>query len=653
MSKRSHLGGTTALVVVLTLIVILVGSGFFIWMKIIGGGKELQSATDAGNLNVAKQALVAPSIPLSGAEANEFGDLVDPANGQVDLLSFDRLVGKVILVSLNAKAEGTKEASDNAKSLYDMVEGSNGIGKRLSDQLSSHSQLQGFFSAVASSNSTRMLKSDGQINPESSETAVSYMARSKASNVYLSSNQLPPEVQGFLTNSSNVVSKNSKQYLAGYQPLDTGLDEFSAQAVPMRPGEQPHLVGINDFQAATQSPLGSGSSSLIPPNAFRSGGSGIELNATNANLTMHSTAIIGTLNKDFAVSIPRGYMIIDNTGTLGFTGNTGGGQTALSQVLMQPSYIGLAKAPFGTVFGKPGKVEAVVNYVNQHANDNPRPNVPADILAGVDSPSNLNNSQAYQMKNLSIHQCDNVSSITGGPGPHDQDCIDNYNNFLAFYGSQVPPTTTSATDLMAVEAFKCYVLKVRSAVGSSGCGSAVAPAECTGLKKYDINGSYCLPCNFASAGTLTELLSEVTGASSLANDLKVRMRQIKPSATDSELDSVLASTVAFGQTSYIYMNGGANGTLVLSTTPPSFPINSSAAPDGKLVTYQTPNVNLNGTIINVPSCEGYPNPWDCPAVPASAQNKALWTPSSGFNNLLGVLRFMNCAGGGGEWCCPC
>lgn len=651
MCKRSYSGGTTALTIVLTLVIVFVGVCFFIWMKIVGGGAELQHATDSGNLNVAKQVLKAPAVPLNGGnEANEFGDLVDPANGQVDLLAFDRLVGKCVLVALNAAAEGTPLAAQNAQTVLDMVEGQSGIGPRLAQQLSQHSQLSGHFTTVASTNSTRMLQTDGQIQANSQETAVSFMARSKASNVFINANQVPPEAQSFLNNTNNIVSKNGKQYLAGYQNLVTGIGA-QPQAVPMRPGEQPHLVNLNDFQQLNQSPLGGSDSSRIPPNAFRSGGTSVEGNATGQNLTMRSAAIVGTLQNDFAMAIPRGYIIVDNTGSLDFNGLTGGGQSALANVMMQPSFIGLVTAPFGDVFGKPGTVEGILDFVNQHKNDTPQPPVPASLLQAIDSPNNLTSAQAYEMAGKTLHQCNNVNSITGGPGPQDASCVSHYNAFLSYYGATVPSTNTTASGIMAVEAFKCYVLQVRASVGDSGCGSAVAPTACTGLKKYDIYGTYCLPCNFATGGTLSELLAEAPGASGVANQLAVRLHQIKPNASSAEINAVLNSPVAFNQVSYIYK--GNNGNLVLSTSPPSFPINAAVQPDGQQQVFDTGSVNLNGTIVNVPTCEGYPNPWDCPAMPASGQNKILWTPSSGFNNLLGVLRFMNCASGGGDWCCPC
>jgi hypothetical protein len=666
MGKRSYSGGTTALVIVLTLVIILIGVGFFFGMKIIGGGNELQHATDSGNLNVAKQALRSPAITFNSAtEANEFGDLVDPANARVDLLVYDRLVGKATIVALNAAAEGTTQAAANAQAIYNMVQGQNGIGSRLSCELAQHGNLEGHFTNLSGANSTRMLQNSGpgQVTANPNETAVSYMARTKASNVYLAANQLPPACQSFLTNPANVAVKDNKNYLTGYSPLQCGLAGVQPLAVPMRPGEQPHLVDVNDFQKLVSSPLG-GNTSQIPPNAFRSGGVGVEGTQTGQNMTMRSCAIVGTLNQDFPISVPRGYIVVDNTGSMNYNGTTYGSNSALAKVMMRPSYIGLvAGTPSGDIFGAPDKagdsphpVEDLATWVNDPANDGKT--VPSALLSQIDSPAGLTSDQAIAaLKGKSVTQCDDHNSISGGTDPNNPpipECVNDYGKFLAYFGANVPTTTTTANNIMAVEAFKCYVLQVRASVGSDGCGSAVAPQACTGLKQYNIHGQACLPCNFASVGSLSSLLTDAMapGAAGVPPQLKVRMYQIKPTATDAEINScVMNQAVAMGATSYIYM--GTDGKLTLTTTPPPFPINATAQPDGNAELFDTGIVDLNGSIVNVPSCEGYTNPWDCPALPANGQNKIQWTPSSGYNNLMGVLKFNNCASGGGDWCCPC
>jgi hypothetical protein len=308
MGKRSYSGGTTALVIVLTLVIIIVGVAFFFWMKIIGGGNELQHATDSGNLNVAKQSLRSPSVPLlaSGAgginEINEFGGLTDPGStppNQIDLLIYDRLVAKAVLVAINAAAEGpntnNNQAYLNAAAINTAVEGDGGIGSRLATQLAQNSNLSGFFSNLSQANSTRMLQNDGTVTSTPNSTQVAYMARTKASNVFLaadaSGNSLQiPSGSSFFTNKNNVIQKTvnytTKYYLTGYDNLQTGVPNVSPVTVPMRPGEQPHLVDINDFTNLVTSPLMGSSASNIPPNAFRSDGSGVEGNKSGTNLTM-------------------------------------------------------------------------------------------------------------------------------------------------------------------------------------------------------------------------------------------------------------------------------------------------------------------------------------------------------------------------------
>ncbi|MGH9552718.1 MAG: hypothetical protein ACRD3W_25285, partial [Terriglobales bacterium] len=54
--RRQH-AATLSLVAVAILIVIIVGVCAFFLMKILGGGREVANATDAGALNVAKQSL--------------------------------------------------------------------------------------------------------------------------------------------------------------------------------------------------------------------------------------------------------------------------------------------------------------------------------------------------------------------------------------------------------------------------------------------------------------------------------------------------------------------------------------------------------------------------------------------------------------------
>src|SRR5215470_15505076 len=103
MNQRKQLGATLALVAACIIVICFIGMAFFFVTRILGGGKELQNASDSGSLNVAKQALIQPIASISGATDYDkaFSGLLD-SHG-VDLLTYNRLVGQALLVALNAE----------------------------------------------------------------------------------------------------------------------------------------------------------------------------------------------------------------------------------------------------------------------------------------------------------------------------------------------------------------------------------------------------------------------------------------------------------------------------------------------------------------------------------------------------------------------
>src|SRR5688572_14134624 len=129
MAKRQQKGGTLALVVTCVFFVIIMGVGLFFVAQLMGGGREPQQATDFGNLNVAKRALVSPDIDPTPAERLNFGGLfTSEATPKVNLQNYNRFVGKAFLVSLNALAQGTPDARAHAATELAMVEGDDGLG---------------------------------------------------------------------------------------------------------------------------------------------------------------------------------------------------------------------------------------------------------------------------------------------------------------------------------------------------------------------------------------------------------------------------------------------------------------------------------------------------------------------------------------------
>jgi hypothetical protein len=563
------------------------------------------------------------------------------------------------------------------------------------------------------------------VSSNATETEVAYMARGKASNVYIDFSQLPGST-AFVNSSSNVVAKTvgsgasavTKQYLAGYSDLSAGAGT-ALQAVPMRPGEQPHLVDLGDFESLTTAPVSKNSVVVIPPNAFRSGGNSSEQNQTGSTLTMRSSAIIGTvLNtiggnpQDFPISLPRGYIIVDNTGTQNlydsyngnsnsFNGNLGGGGINVDMMLQPALGIELLKTPSGYVFGPKGSLGKVVADANNAAVDSTTFN---NDLSKVKQPANMTQSQAiadFQSPTPPTPILCNMDN-TLGSSPN-ADCQAAYPQFAAAYNTPVSSgTPVVANDLSAVEQFKCAVLAARASVGDSGCQSVPSANVTTGLKNYDMFATQggCptnadQPCNVYSSGSLSQLLNITAGGdgfikqgkatkkSNPNGELITRLNQILPNA---DMSGVLNSNVPFGQISYIYSSGGSKPQLQLTSTPPSFPIVPNLRPDGQPLpnnntalpiapfigptgsapSYVKPNCpapmvcysqigSLDSTVFNLQECEGYPHPWDCSdgGTGAWGMNSAQWTPSSGYNNLLGVLRLFNWAAVGGNWCCPC
>src|ERR1700679_1575140 len=107
MKVRRQGGATLGLTAACVLLVIVIGVGFYFLSKIIGGGREVANATDAGALNVAKQALKRGSYPLNLAENAEFGALTDPPGtiatpGVVTLVTYNRIIAQAMMVAQNA-----------------------------------------------------------------------------------------------------------------------------------------------------------------------------------------------------------------------------------------------------------------------------------------------------------------------------------------------------------------------------------------------------------------------------------------------------------------------------------------------------------------------------------------------------------------------
>ena len=674
MNTRRKRGATLAFIVTTIVVVIAVGGALFLWARMIGGGKEAQQATDSGNLNVAKQALLSPTVPITDPqELQQFNGLLQPGN-TMNLQNFNKLVGLDLLAGLNAADEiaqatalgQSTTAATNLAKIHSWVEGStpDSVGKKLADALSTPSKTQGFFESIAMSNSTRMLGNG--IAGNTAEFSTAYMRQASnltklgkspaPSNVSLVAAQIPSTQ--LPTYKSFTVNKNGKDYIVGYTNMSP-VAGLNIMAVPVRPGEQPHLVSQSDFANEQASPLPSGTNSLIPPNAFMSGSLTKEVDSS-ANVAMRSSAIVGTLNVDFPAALPHGYIIIDNKGS-DVAGTSNAANDVFSQRLMEPEHVNVAGGFIASNKAPALNGDSVFNTIKS-ATPDASGNIPMSAANGIDnaiSQSQLNQLHS-DLKNgtLSPSTCDTSNSTTGSPSP-DPQCIAAVPTMMSTYGSSGGSTAGSVNGLMSIEALKDNIIAVRASPDGAGCGHADATATpCTGLKKYDKRAktSSTAPLYLISStsGTLNDLLTQTTVGAAAVNpviktQMQQRMAEMAPTATDFE--SVFSRTIPFDTVQFLFWNGAAFD--VQPSLPGAWGLPVYGTADGPHINSQD-NIGANDLLVDVDGDGGYPHPWDCESSATSNDaDKADWQPSTGYLNLLGIIKFQNCAGGGGDWCCPC
>lgn len=351
---RKKRGGTLALVAAATITLILLGICFFFMAQIFGGNRELQHATDSGNLNVAKNALRHPFVSLNpGVETDTFGELGDRSliNGQqpnnetskppVNLLTYDRLVAQCLLACINAKDSSGPDPSNNAianaKKMVDALQtGPTSIGGRLAAALSdksSSNELFKNFDDTANQNSLRMLGKSSAMTRSDDQFTVSYLEQVPqddigATNIEVTSNTLKGMIPAAM-----LTTKGGKTYLRGYVEPAVGPISTTPVGVPMQPGDQPHLVSNKTFD----SQISKGGSptfgnAAVPPNGFRSSSFASEKMSGNNSMTI-ACAEVGSLNMTFPLSAPYGYIKIVNGPDTGGKDSVNGPFVGLDHVL--------------------------------------------------------------------------------------------------------------------------------------------------------------------------------------------------------------------------------------------------------------------------------------------------------------------------------
>ncbi len=128
--------GMLALTLGVTILLVVIGLSVCGLIGFMAGFRELQNATDSAALSVGKEQIKLTVALKPGLEKDNFSALVD--DGKVDLLNYNRIVGQLILVSLNASlsAPRVNRSYVSRQSALDRCAGGNAsISERLSDRL--------------------------------------------------------------------------------------------------------------------------------------------------------------------------------------------------------------------------------------------------------------------------------------------------------------------------------------------------------------------------------------------------------------------------------------------------------------------------------------------------------------------------------------
>ncbi len=757
MKLRRQRGATLGLVAACVFLVILVGVGFFFLSKIIGGGREVANATDAGVLNVAKQAARRGAVPLNGALVAEFGALTEPPNSKVDLVTYNRLVAQALIVGKNAETLGAT-AVGHANQLRSDVRT---IGLALKNNLAAEPNFASDFTSIASQNNTKMW--DGPAVSLVGAVSSGYMKAGSSTNVYFSPATLAA-LGGWAPPMTTQKSKTdpSASYLAGYVPFNVNGNANFLYGVPVLPLTKPHLIDHGQFVTAAVD-------ADTPPNSFRTNSRAIEGKSGSMGTSV-ACAIVGVINKEFAAVIPRGFVRVLNgpdaettNGVLAtpvsngandifnnelfsppgngvFAANAGatgtganGGAAVFSTNAPELSAAYTAWSAYVPTMGKHPKGSPMLDGGGNPVLDglgNPRVN---DITAEASPNYGAGDPYIWETNNLGSYlkpgslwgsATHNIRS-TDGTNPHGQyasftdlvalgqsggaqkqcthtmyddtlpatdPCAGNIANWMDNYGRV--PTYSGGTQpggFTNVEYMKADLLgKIAGRKGGKFCANVGFGLPPSGLKAWPVSGGTVLKSgtagsaipytggaskvNYLKVDTTLTYLNQlnagpgVTGGAcstnAIINEMTKRMQQVDPAVTTADVTAALGDTsypltLAGAPTGsgasklYLYVDPGTHKPRMNTSLPWT---DSAVAADGPAPAAGTANqcdstYPLNGWAVNTTTGNGAPigdgqyhevpftstNPASGPSVDGT--DTAQWHPASGFNNLLGELKF--------------
>ncbi|GEM_PF-2200078 len=720
MTYRSRRGASLALIITTALVLILIGVAVFFLIQIFGGGSEVHNAVDAGTLNIAKQAIQVPSVPVPTDKAIQvaFQGLSDPQTGGINLLTYNRLVGQAMLVALNAQADGSETAIGNAKKAIAAIQDDqNSIGKALkealSDATSNNNWAKNPFLSAAARNPMGLSDLGTAITWDPTQKhhyQVGFVGQGEkdpgSSNISLSEAQLANQMpysdytQGSQVSWPKGATDGTGKFMRGYREVKIP-NVGSIYGVALS-GEQPHLISLDKFHQQSNQP-GAGSNVAVPPNSFYTMAS-VPDEKTHTPLTGQSAATVGTANyKPFPLSIPYGFLIIDNSGSATFSGNV----PNLDNVAANELGTGIQVDPSSGMFAtkESNLIPSWENYNAQQkaASANGGTPPPAPSLAGLynsdGSPATLQD--ALKIGTGPAVLCTDFNSDPNDSGA-DPNCVKGMTpqggNTLGPFDTAYHPNggysqpssgqgTLTSGEYAKLEVASLYAMD--KPPGPPAVFSINAPP--TGQRLYpsspnpnpiigdetpwESGKAYANPAvkgQVSKDGTMLQLIGQTTSympytangqqvstalppgqtpADELQRFITNRIYQIKPDATQAEINSVLNYPLALGKIYYVYATGTApNNHITITTTQPPWMQalgGAATAADGTPHVFQKKwdLVNGLGSMANPGHDFDIHDRLFLNVQPGSAVDTltVTYTPASGAYDLLGTVKFTDAA----------
>jgi hypothetical protein len=363
----------------------------------------------------------------------------------------------------------------------------------------------------------------------------------------------------------------------------------------------------------------------------------------NTALVNLSCSTVGSLKQEFQASIPHGYIVVSNPKGFQFNGKLPNPNSIYNNQL----YTGVYIASNGAFSTSEDALQAWVNYNNI----NPQPSSPPPT-------DSIYNSSGAQ---LTAAEGKGITALGGGSQnyPIEADyTMATGDGALPQVVSLVPSMEKAydaqngingnPVELTAVEELKGMVMTM---FANKQTGAVPAPQGQSGLRIFDHQAVLPVaagaPPLITDSGNITQLLKQC-GDTSILPQVVQRLREIKPSASNSEITAVLQSNlVGMGETWYIYMDD-STGDLKMSQTAPSWIANLPAGykdgtnADGNPINSASVFKTLGYSVDPAGEAEFKNVLFDKTSDPTSsglATDEGVWTPSSGFDNLLGSLTF--------------